>query len=70
MKVKNILLIMVDFVIISFAIILAFRVRFPDFMTMSNFIVFKRYFLLFVLIKIFSYYLFGLYGGIWKYAGF
>ncbi|PIU52118.1 nucleoside-diphosphate sugar epimerase [Candidatus Desantisbacteria bacterium CG07_land_8_20_14_0_80_39_15] len=69
MKIKNILLILIDAVLISLAIILAFRVRFPDFMTMPNFIAFKKYFLVFVLIKIFSYYLFGLYGGIWKYAG-
>jgi len=69
MKIKNILLILIDAVLISLAIILAFRVRFPDFMTMPNFIAFKKYFLFFVLIKIFSYYLFGLYGGIWKYAG-
>ena len=69
MKIKNILLIVVDFTLISLAIILAFRIRFPDFMTIPNFITFRRYFIFFVLIKIFSYYLFGLYGGIWKYAG-
>jgi len=69
MKLKNILLIVVDTILISLAILLAFRVRFPDFATVPNFIGFQKYYLAFVIIKVVSYYLLGLYGGIWKYAG-
>jgi len=69
MKAKNISLVLIDFVLLSLAILLAFRIRFPDFAALPNFLAFKKYFVFFILIKICSYYLFGLYGGIWRYAG-
>ena len=69
MKLKNIFLVIVDTILISLAILLAFRVRFPDFASVPNFIAFTKYYLVFVIIKVISYYFFGLYGGIWKYAG-
>lgn len=69
MKLKNILLVACDTILISLAIMLAFRIRFPDFMNVPNYIAFSKYFLMFVIIKVVSYYLLGLYGGIWKYAG-
>ena len=69
MKNKNFLLVAVDFALLILAIVLAFRIRFPDFITLPNFVAFKKYLPFFILVKIFSYYIFGLYGGIWQYAG-
>lgn len=68
MKRKAVLFVLLDVALLTLAIVLAFRVRFPHFMAVPNFIVFKKYFFFFVAIKVFSYYLFGLYGGIWEYA--
>ncbi len=57
-----------DIILINLAMILAFWARFPDFLTTPNFQVYQPIAVFIVVIKLIVYLLFGLYGGIWRYA--
>ncbi len=61
-------LLIADIILIYSATILAFCIRFPDFLTTPNFQAYQPIAVFLVVIKLIVYLLFGLYGGIWRYA--
>ncbi len=69
MKKESFLLLIADIILINVAIILSFWIRLPNFLETPNFQAYQQIAFFFVALKLISYWLFGLYGGIWRYSG-
>ena len=68
MKKGAFLLLIADIILINLAIILSFWIRFSNFLETPNFHAYQQIAFFFVSLKLLSYWLFGLYGGIWRYS--
>ena len=69
MKKESFLLLIADIILINVAIIISFWIRLPNFLETPNFQAYQQIAFFFVALKLISYWLFGLYGGIWRYSG-
>ena len=68
MKRESLFLLIADIILINVAIILSFWIRLPNFLRTPNFYAYQQIAFFFVALKLLSYWLFGLYGGIWRYS--
>ena len=68
MKRESFLLLIADIILINVAIIISFWIRLPNFLRTPNFYAYQQIAFFFVALKLLSYWLFGLYGGIWRYS--
>ncbi len=68
MKRESVFLLIADIILINVAIILSFWIRLPNFLRTPNFHAYQQIAFFFVALKLLSYWLFGLYGGIWRYS--
>ena len=68
MKRESLFLLIADVILINVAIILSFWIRLPNFLRTPNFYAYQQIAFFFVALKLLSYWLFGLYGGIWRYS--
>ena len=68
MKKESFLLLITDIILINTAIVFSFWIRLPNFLETPNFHAYQQIAFFFVALKLLSYWLFGLYGGIWRYS--